>query len=136
MIVVPLAVVFFTLNAPFWSFVSPDGWNRPRFIYGWPIPWKTEAGMTLCVIVPAINWLLWTAYAMFVSGYRSWKAYRNMLLVMGGLIVVYAFLFGVAPRHRGVRRAGVDEGSMSLEVVAVGRCLQCSTTKCFDTIWA
>ena len=133
-IVLPLIVLFCTLNTPFWSFVPPDGWNRPRFIYGWLIPWKTEAGMTLYVIVPAINWLLWMAYTMFVFGYKSWKAYRNMLLVMGGLLVVYAILFGVAPRHRGVRNAAIGEGARYLQAVADGRCLQCSTTNCFGTI--
>ena len=114
-IVLPLAVVACTLNTPFWSHMPPAGWDRPQFIYGWPIPWKSEAGMTLYVIVPAINWLLWTAYVMFVFGYRKWKAYRNMLLVMGGLIVVYAFLFGVAPIHRGVRRGAIDEGVRSIK---------------------
>ena len=130
-IVLPLAVVACTLNTPFWSLVSPAGWDRPRFIYGWPIPWKSEAGMTLYVIVPAINWLLWTAYAMFVVGYRKWKAYRNMLLVMGGLIVVYAFLFGVAPIHRGVRRAAVDGGAMGIK----GTCIISTAAHVAAEMW-
>lgn len=130
-IVLPLAVVACTLNTPFWSLVPPGGWDRPRFIYGWPIPWKPEAGMTLYVIVPAINWLLWTAYAMFVVGYRKWKAYRNMLLVMGGLIVVYAFLFGVAPIHRGVRRAAVDGGAMGIK----GTCIISTAAHVAAEMW-
>ena len=101
--VLPLIVLLCTINSPFWSYTPPSGWDRPRFLYGWPIPWKTEAGMTLYAIVPALNWLLWTAYAMFVMGFRKWKSYRKMLMVAGVLILICALLFGVLPLRRGMR---------------------------------
>lgn len=103
--VLPLIVLLCTLNSPFWSYAPPGGWDRPRFLYGWPIPWKTEAGMTLYAIVPALNWLLWTAYTMFIMGYRKWKSYRKMLMVAAVLILVYALLFGVLPLRRGMHCA-------------------------------
>jgi len=98
----PLIVLLCTINSPFWSYTPPSGWDRPRFLYGWPIPWKTDAGMTLYAIVPALNWLVWTAYAMFVLGCRKWTSYRKMLMVAGVLILICALLFGVLPLRRGI----------------------------------
>ena len=96
LVVLPVVIVIFTLQTPFWSFTSPDGWDRPRFIYGWPLPWKGEPGMTgLHKICPFLNLFLWTLYLMVLVGYRRAKHYLVMLGVMLVLFGLYAKFVGI-----------------------------------------
>ena len=62
LVVLPVVLTLATLNTPFWSAPSPDAWNRPRYIYGWPLPWKNYAGMVAVLFMPCVNWVLWAAY--------------------------------------------------------------------------
>lgn len=102
LVVLPVVIVLCTLNTPFWSYPSPMGWDRPRFIYGWPLPWKGEPGMTgLHKICPFLNLFLWTLYLMVLVGYRRIKHYLILLLVMLVLFVPYAKFVGIKPVYRG-----------------------------------
>ena len=95
-VVLPVVIVLCTLNTPFWSYPSPMGWDRPRFIYGWPLPWKGEPGMTgLHKICPFLNLFLWTLYLMVLVGYRRIKHYLIMLGVMLVLFGLYAKFVGI-----------------------------------------
>ena len=62
LVVVPVVLTLATLNTPFWSASSPATWNRPRFLYGWPLPWRNDAGMAVVLFVPCVNWVVWTLY--------------------------------------------------------------------------
>ena len=96
LVVLPVVIVIFTLQTPFWSFQSPDCWDRPRFIYGWPLPWTGEAGMTgLHKICPFLNLFLWTLYLIVLVGYRRIKHYLVMLGVMLVLFGLYAKFVGI-----------------------------------------
>ena len=77
---------FCTLSAPFWSFAAPATWDRPCFLYGWPIPWKGEARM-VCLLLLPVNMALWTSYVMFLFGRRNLWEYVVGLLVLIGLLV-------------------------------------------------
>ena len=104
LVVLPVAIVLCTLNTPFWSYPSPMGWDRPRFIYGWPLPWKGEAGMTgLHKICPFFNLFFWTLYLMVLVGYRRIKHYLVLLVVMLVLFGLYAKYVGIKPVYRGLR---------------------------------
>lgn len=89
LVVLPLVIVLCTLNTPL-------GWDRPRFIYGWPLPWKGEPGMTgLYKICPFLNLFLWTLYLMVLVGYRRIKHYLVMLVVMLVLFGLYEKFVGI-----------------------------------------
>jgi hypothetical protein len=102
-VVLPVVIVIFTLQTPFWSFNSPDGWDRPRFDYGWPLPWKGEKMGGAHMICPFLNLFLWTLYLMVLVGYRRIKHYLVLLVVMLVLFVPYAKFVGIKPVHRGRR---------------------------------
>ena len=68
LVVLPVVLTLATLNTPFWSAPSPDAWNRPRYIYGWPLPWKNDAGMVAVLFMPCVNWVLWAAYFWWLLG--------------------------------------------------------------------
>ena len=90
-VVLPVAIVLFSLQTPFWSFQSPDTWDRPRFIYGWFLPWKGEpAMMGIRMICPFLNLFLWTLYLMVLVGYRRIRQYLVMIAVMVVLFGLYA----------------------------------------------
>ena len=74
-----------TQAAPFWSFASPATWDRPRFLYGWPIPWKGE-GRTACLLLLPVNMALWTSYVMFLFGRRNLREYVGLLVLIGFLV--------------------------------------------------
>ena len=103
-VVLPVVIVLCTLNTPFWSYPSPMGWDRPRFIYGWPLPWKGEPGMTgLHMICPFLNLFLWTLYLMVLVGYRRIRHYLVMLGVMLVLFGLYAKFVGIKTVYQGLR---------------------------------
>ena len=104
LVVLPVVIVLCTLNTPFWSCPSPTGWDRPRFIYGWPMPWKGEPGMTgLHKICPFFNLFFWTLYLMVLVGYRRIKNYLIMLGVMLVLFGLYAKFVGIKTVYRGCK---------------------------------
>ena len=94
-VVLPVVIVIFTLQTPFWGFHSPDGWDRPRFDYGWPLPWKGEKMGGAHMICPFLNLFLWTLYLMVLVGYRRAKHYLVMLGVMLVLFGLYAKFVGI-----------------------------------------
>ena len=99
-VVLPAVIVIFSLKTPFWSFKSPWGWDRPRFIYGWFLPCKGERmifGAELDRIIPFLNLFLWTLYLMVLVGYRRIKHYLVMLGVMLVLLVPFAMFVGIKP---------------------------------------
>jgi hypothetical protein len=102
--VLPVVIVFFTMKTPFWSFKSPTDWDRPQFIYGWFLPWKSERAMAAkYMICPFLNLFLWTLYLIVLMGYRRLKHYLVLLWVMLALFVPYSMFVGVKPVHRGRR---------------------------------
>jgi len=104
-VVLPVVIVICTLNTPFGSYRSPDGWNRPRFIYGWFLPWKGEpAMMGIRMVCPFLNLFLWTFYLMVLVGYRRIKHYLVFLGAMLVLFILYAKFVGVETvyRERGI----------------------------------
>ena len=103
-VVLPVVIVLCSLNTPFWSYSSPMGWDRPRFIYGWPLPWKGEPGMTgLHKICPFFNLFFWTLYLMVLVGYRRIKHYLIMLGVMLVLFGLYVKFVGIKTVYRGYK---------------------------------
>lgn len=117
-VVIPLLILCSTVKTPFWSFPSPDAWNRPRFIYGWPFPWKIDGAVY--PVIFALNLAIWTGYLMFLLGYRRFKFYRNagvFLLALSLLLFCYT---GISPigNHRYVKlpqQIGVQQESNSFE---------------------
>ena len=100
-VVLPVVIVLFTMNTPFWSYQSPAVWDRPRFSYGWFLPYKGERTMEgLHKICPFLNLFLWTLYLMVLVGYRRIKHYLVMLGVMLVLFVLYAKFVGVKTVYR------------------------------------
>ena len=99
-VVLSLTVTLFTVNAPFWSYPSPDMWKRPRFNYGWPIMWKGERMQGEHMIGPLLNLIAWTVYFMLVLGYRKWKNYIVMSVVFAILFVPYAKFVGIRTHYR------------------------------------
>jgi len=94
--VFPVVIVVVTANTPFWSFQSPEVWDRPRFYYGWFIPWKGERTLEgPRMICPFINLFLWTLYLMVLVGYRRVRHYLVFLVVMLGLFGLYAKFVGI-----------------------------------------
>ena len=114
-VVLPAVIVFFTLNTPFWSYPSPSLWDRPRFDYGWPLPWKGEKMEGMYMICPFLNLFFWTFYVMLIVGYRRIKHYLVMLGVMLVLFCLYAKLFGVGTHYRQVRRKNADGQMVSTQ---------------------
>ena len=112
-VVLPVVIVLCTLNTPFWSYSSPMGWDRPRFIYGWPLPWKGEPGMTgLHKICPFFNLFFWTLYLMVIVGYRRIKHYLVLLVVMLFLFGLYAKFVGIKTVYQGRDRNSEDVQSV------------------------
>ena len=107
-VVLPVVIVIFTLQTPFWSYKSPWGWDRPRFDYGWPLPWKGEKMGGAHMICPFLNLFLWTLYLMVIVGYRRIKHYLIMLGVMLVLFGLYAKCVGIKTVHRGRGRTIAD----------------------------
>lgn len=106
-VVLPVVITFCTLNTPFWSFRSPACWDRPRFIYGWFVPWKGEPAITgLHFLCPFLSLFFWTGYVMLVVGYRRIKNYLIMLGVMLVLFGLYAKEVGIKTIYRGKRVDG------------------------------
>ena len=100
-VVLPAVIVFLTMKTPFWSYQSPDGWDRPRFCYGWFLPWKGEPGMEgIHKICPFLNLFLWTLYLMVLVGYRRTKHYLVMLGVMLVVFGLYAKFVGIKTVYR------------------------------------
>ena len=100
-VVLPVVIVYFTMKTPFWSYQSPDGWDRPRFCYGWFLPWKGEPGMEgIHKICPFLNLFLWTLYLMVLVGYRRTKHYLVMLGVMLVVFGLYAKFVGIKTVYR------------------------------------
>ena len=98
----PFVIVLCTLNTPFWSYPSPETWDRPRFIYGWFLPYKGERTMEgMHKICPFLNLFLWTLYLMVLVGYRRTKHYLVMLWVMLVLFGLYAKFVGIKTVYRG-----------------------------------
>ena len=115
-VVLPVVMVFSTLNTPFWSFQSPDTWDRPRFIYGWFLPWKGEPAMTgIRMICPFLNLFLWALYLMMLVGYRRAKHYLIMLGVMLVLFGLYAKVVGIKTVYR-QRVRSADGQSVSASI--------------------
>ncbi len=115
-VVLPVAIVFFSLQTPFWSFQSPDTWDRPRFIYGWFLPWKGEPAMTgIHMICPFLNLFLWTLFLMVLVGYRRVKHYLIMLGVMLVLFGLYAKVVGIKTVYR-QRVRSADGQSVSASI--------------------
>ena len=105
LVVLPVVIVLCTLNTPFWSYPSPETWDRPRFIYGWFLPYKGERTMEgMRKICPFLNLFLWTLYLMVLVGYRRAKHYLVMLVVMLVLFGMYAKFVGIKPVYRGLDR--------------------------------
>ena len=104
LVVLPVVIVIFTLQTPFWSYNSPWGWDRPRFDYGWPLPWKGEKMVGAHMICPFLNLFLWTLYLMMIVGYRRIKHYLVMLGVMLVLFGLYAKFVGIKTVYRGLDR--------------------------------
>ena len=103
-VVLPVVIVYFTMSTPFWSYQSPNNWDRPQFIYGWFLPWKSERAMAgMYMICPFLNLLLWTLYLMVLMGYRRIKHYLVLLWVMLVLFVPYSMFVGIKPVYRGRR---------------------------------
>ena len=102
-VVLPVVIVIFTLQTPFWGSHSPDGWDRPRFDYGWPLPWKGEKMGGAHMICPFLNLFLWTFYLMVLVGYRRIKHYLIMLVVMSVLFGLYAKFVGIKTVYRGYK---------------------------------
>ena len=100
LVVLPVVIVIFTLQTPFWSYKSPWGWDRPRFDYGWPLPWKGEKMGGAHMICPFLNLFLWTLYLMVLMGYRRIKHYLIMLGVMLVLFGLYAKFVGIKTIYR------------------------------------
>ena len=107
-VVLPVVIIVFTMQTPFWSYKSPWGWDRPRFDYGWPLPWKGEKMIGAHMICPFLNLFLWTLYLMVLMGYRRIKHYLIMLGVMLVLFVPYAKFVGIKTVYRGRDRNGDD----------------------------
>ena len=103
-VVLPVVIIVFTMQTPFWSFNSPDGWDRPRFDYGWPLPWKGEKMGGAHMICPFLNLFLWTLYLMVLMGYRRIKHYLIMLVFMLILFGLYAKFVGIKTVYRGLDR--------------------------------
>ena len=102
---VPVFLTLATLRTPFWSMPSPASWNRPRFVYGWPLPWKNEAGMVLLMFMPCVNWFLWTLYVRWLLGCRRLRSFLVTVAVAGGLALLLLFVSGTLPNHAVFRRA-------------------------------
>ena len=103
-IVLPTVIVFCTYNTPFWSYPPPlSNWDRPRFRYGWFLPWKGEDVGWIHMICPFLNLFFWTIYVMLVVGYRRSKHYLVMFVVMLVLFCLYAKLVGINSYCRKVR---------------------------------
>ena len=101
-VALPVVIVLCTLNTPFWSYPSPETWDRPRFIYGWFLPYKGERTMEgMHKICPFLNLFLWTLYLMVLMGYRRIKHYLVMLGVMLVLFGLYAKFVGIKTVYRG-----------------------------------
>jgi len=112
-VVLPVVIVTCTLNTPFWSYKSPNGWDRPQFIYGWFLPWKGEPAMTgIRMVCPFLNLFLWTFYLMVLVGYRRIKHYLVFLGAMLVLFILYAKFVGVETVDRG--RDGNSEDVQSV----------------------
>ena len=104
LVVLPVVIVLCTLNTPFWSYPSPETWDRPRFIYGWFLPYKGERTMEgMRKICPFLNLFLWTFYLMVLVGYRRIKHYLIMLGVMLVLFGLYAKFVGIKTVYRGYK---------------------------------
>ena len=100
-VVIPSVIAFFALKTPFWSFQSPAAWDRPRFIYGWFLPWKGEPAITgIHLLCPFLNMFLWTLYLMVIVGYRRIRHYLVMLAVMVVLFGLYAKFVGIDAVYR------------------------------------
>ena len=113
LVVLPVVIVLCTLNTPFWSYPSPETWDRPRFIYGWFLPYKGERTMEgMHKICPFLNLFLWTLYLMVLVGYRRIKHYLVMLGVMLVLFGLYAKFVGIKTIYRGRGRNDVDVQSV------------------------
>ena len=109
LVVLPVVIVLCTLNTPFWSYPSPETWDRPRFIYGWFLPYKGERTMEgMRKICPFLNLFLWTFYLMVLVGYRRIKHYLIMLGVMLVLFGLYAKFVGIKTVYRGRGRTIAD----------------------------
>ena len=102
-VVLPVVIIVFTMQPPFWSYKSPWGWDRPRFDYGWPLPWKGEKMIGAHMICPFLNLFLWTLYLMVIVGYRRIKHYLVMLGVMLVLFGLYAKFVGIKTIYRGYK---------------------------------
>jgi hypothetical protein len=102
-VVLPVVIIVFTMQTPFWSYESPWGWDRPRFDYGWPLPWKGEKMVGAHMICPFLNLFLWTLYLMVLVGYRRAKHYLVMLWVMLVLFGLYAKFVGIKTVYRGYK---------------------------------
>lgn len=89
-VILPIVLLAASLNTPFWSYASLSTWERPQFLYGWPLPWKTEAGMEFSFFVLLLDWALWTLYLMFVLGCRKVKGYAIMLAIFVVLSILGA----------------------------------------------
>jgi len=117
-VVLPVVIVIFTLQTPFWSFQPPDGWDRPQFSYGWFLPWKGERTMAgTHLICPFLNLFLWTLYLMVLVGYRRIKHYLVMLGVMLVLFVLYAKFVGIKTVYRGRDRCSASVNSLIISPV-------------------
>ena len=118
-VILPVVIVFFALQAPFWSFQSPDAWDRPRFIYGWFLPWKGEPAMWgVHMICPFLNLVLWTLYLMVLVGYMRIRHYLVMLVVMLVLFGLYAKFVGIKTIYRERERKSAKIGKASNDKVA------------------
>ena len=103
-VVLPVVIVLFTMNTPFWSYQSPETWDRPRFTYGWFLPYKGERTMEgLHKICPFLNLFLWTLYLMVLVGYRRIKHYLVLLVVMLVLFGLYAKFVGIKTVYQGCK---------------------------------
>lgn len=116
--VIPLLILCCTVKTPFWSFPSPDAWDRPRFIYGWPFPWKIDGAVYLVTF--ALNLALWTGYLMFLLGYRRFKSYRNAGVFLLALSLLLFCCTGISPQGnqrylKTDQQNGVQQGSNSQE---------------------
>ena len=126
-VVLPVVIVVGTMNTPFWSYQPPMVWDRPRFGYGWFIPWKGERPLEGArMICPFLNLFLWTLYLMLSVGYRRIRHYLVFLVVMLGLFGLYAKFVGVKTiyRERVVERADGQHASTqpkeSLRIAGTG----------------
>ena len=102
-VVLPVVIIVFTMQTPFWSYKSPWGWDRPRFDYGWPLPWKGEKMVGAHMICPFLNLFLWTLYLMVLMGYRWAKHYLVLLVVMLVLFGLYAKFVGIKTVYQELR---------------------------------